>query len=217
MSDNAASLNIEVNATQLKEGTKSLRDFADSSAEASEKVEVLKAKVWRFNSSVESSAEVLRKATGATSSLSDTQKAFGKTTDDLSIGQKLFMERLREQAQAAGMSRSKILELQAAELGLATQSKDLIAQIEAATAAEHKHAFSMSSSLAKMEVMRVAHDAMIGSYSRMGSSLFVLGNATGLLSMVMSPAGALIAAAAGSVGLMAFAAIAGSREVTSTI
>jgi phage-related minor tail protein len=133
-------------------------------------------------------------------------------TTQLTIGQQLFIEKLQAQAAAAGLSKTKLLELQAAEMGLTEVSKGLIAQIEAATEAQGKHSFSMGSSLAKMEAMRVGHDALIGSYSRMGSSAFVLANATGLTTLAFSAAGLAVIGLLAPIGLLAYEMIKGAIE-----
>ena len=133
------------------------------------------------------------------------QKQVGNSTAQMTVGQQLFIEKIREQAATIGMSRSQLLEYQAAQIGVTNQVAQSIAKINEATEAQGKHSFSMGSALAKIELLRVGHDALIGSYSRMASSAFVLGNATGVTTAIFSAAAipviALTAAVAGVVAV----------------
>jgi phage-related minor tail protein len=132
------------------------------------------------------------------------QKELGNSTAQLTVGQLHYMDSLRDQAAAVGMNKTALLEMKAAQLGLTEEAAPMIAQIAAATAATGNHTASMSSNMAKMESMRVIHDAMIGSYTRMGSSMLVLGNATGVTAMLFNPLTlGVLAATAAAIGLYA--------------
>jgi len=83
---------------------------------------------------------------------------------------------------------------------------------DGATHATEAHSFSMGSSQAKVEALRIAHDALIGSYARMGSSSLVLANATGLSAAVFTAAAIPMLALVAAVGAVAFAYYKGSQE-----
>ncbi|NHZ94549.1 hypothetical protein [Massilia sp. CCM 8734] len=56
--------------------------------------------------------------------------ALGQSTDRMTLGQQLFIEKLRDQVAVLGMSRTQLLAYQAAELGVTTQTQDLIAKMK---------------------------------------------------------------------------------------
>lgn len=57
--------------------------------------------------------------------------ALGQSTDRLTLGQQAFIEKLRDQVAVLGMSRTQLLAYQAAELGVTTQTQELINKMKA--------------------------------------------------------------------------------------
>lgn len=137
--------------------------------------------------------------------MSAAQKELGNTTAQLTVGQLKFLDSLRDQATAAGLTRTELLKLQAAELGISQAAAEHIRQIEAANDAHHK--FSLATAGSTRELMVLAHEAGTGNFSRLGGSMMVLANQTGLAQLAFSGAGlAIIGAAAAVIGLVAAAA-----------
>jgi phage-related minor tail protein len=181
MSADIATLGIAVDSRPVVEGTKALDALGESAARVDQKVRA-------SNAGMSDTAKIMQAQAEQAKAAAQANAVLGSSTDRLTIGQQRFMDALRDQAATVGMSRTQLLEYRAAELGLTEQTKELIAQIENATKAQAGHTVGMGSSMAKMEAFRVIHDAMIGSYNRMGSSLFVLGNATGATTALLNPA-----------------------------
>ncbi|WP_211440920.1 phage tail length tape measure family protein [Collimonas humicola] len=186
MTVDLATVGIAVDTSQVKTAATDLDKLGDAGAR-------LEGATNRVTQQTAQMTQVVQQSATATQQAAAAQ-------DKLTIGQTAFIEKLQRQAAAAGLSGAELLRLQAAEMGLSGVTEDLIAKIESASQAQSGHTLSMGSSLAKMEMLRVGHDALIGSYTRMGSSLFVLGNATGattaLFSAAALPALALAAAIA---------------------
>src|SRR5471030_82565 len=213
MTVDIATLGIAVDTTAVKAATTDLNALGDAGENTARRVQVSNGQMGQFNTTLASTSKASSLAAESAKLLQSQQDALGGSTASLSIGQQVFMDKLRDQAAAAGLDKIQLLELQAAQMGLADVSKDLIAQIEAAAKAQGQHTISMSSSMAKMESMRVVHDAMIGSYGRMTSSLFTLGNATGATTALLDPMAIGFALVAAAVVGMVAAFVAGNDDV----
>ena len=202
---------VEVNgADKAKEQIKSL---GDEVATAGQKVQTSNAWVTQYNDLLTAEERAAKAAADAARKLATEQQALGKTTSDISIGAQLYLDKLREQAIAAESGLSKMA-AQAEALGIAkSEYEPLIAQIEKATAANKQHGFSLDSNLAKMELMRIAHDAAIGSYTRMGSAMLVFGNASGATSALMNPSIIGFVALAAAVAFAAYEINVGHEEM----
>jgi phage-related minor tail protein len=159
----------EAQLTSLEKSTKSL---------TGSQAELQRQNAAMTQSSV-TSAAATKTVEAATSSAADAAAKF-------TAGQAFLIEKLQEQAATVGMTKSQLMEYQAVAMGLpSTVYSPLIAKLKEAESAQNSHGFSMQSSLAKVEALRIGHDALIGSYNRMASSAFVLGNATGATNAIL--------------------------------
>ncbi|WP_321940048.1 phage tail tape measure protein [Paraburkholderia sp. J8-2] len=129
-------------------------------------------------------------------------------TEDSSARQqravKSFIESLARQADSAGKSRSELLSLRAAQLGVADSAQKYIDQIKATETATNGMASATHGGAGAMrEMMVMAHEAATGNFKRLGGSAMVLTNQMQLWKLLATPAGAalsLLAAAAITVG-----------------
>ena len=131
-------------------------------------------------------------ADNVSQSMAAAQTGLGNSTAQLTIGQLHFIDSLRDQAAAAGLTKTQLLEMQAAEMGLSDVSAGLIAQIEAATASHTK--FSLASAGATRELAVLGREIASGNVDRLAGSMTVLASRTGLLPALLSPVGLAIAA-----------------------
>jgi phage-related minor tail protein len=208
-----ATLGIAIDTTQVKAATVEVEKLGEASLSMSDKVKTSNAAFNQLNDGLTSTEREAKKAKDAAAALELQQRALGETTTKLTLGQQQYMDKLRDMVSSSGLSKTALLEQQAAALGLTKDAyAPLIAQLEKATAAQGHHAAGMGSSLAKIEALRIGHDALIGSYTRMGSSMFVLGNATGWTTMLFSAQGAAILAVVGAVAGYFAALAAGKHE-----
>jgi phage-related minor tail protein len=121
-----------------------------------------------------------------------------------------FMFKLQQQAAEAGKTRQEILAQQAAMHGVSDAAAPFIAAIDGATASHGK--FSLASAGATRELLVLGNEMANGRWTRFGGSLNVLAQQTGAVSLLMSPLGAAVAAAAVGVVAFAYAAINGAEE-----
>jgi phage-related minor tail protein len=196
MSIDLATIGVVFDASGLERGQKA---FSDTERAANSAAQAATQAGQSFASSSEKVATAAR----------STNASF----DKLTLGQTQFIEKLREQATTAGMSRTQLLAYQAAELGVTEQTKAMIKQIEEATKAQGAHGAGMGSSLVKMESLRVAHDIMIGAYTRMASALFVIAGATNAFSLLLNPLALGIVAVTGTLAAFAVAASQGHDQM----
>ncbi|MFM0218283.1 phage tail tape measure protein [Paraburkholderia caledonica] len=117
-----------------------------------------------------------------------------------------FVSSLTRAADTAGKTRSELLALKAAQLGIADAAAASIAKLKAVEEASSgngaaAHEFSLNSAAARRELAVLAHEASQGSWKNFGGSLLVLAERTDALSLVMSPLGLAIGAAAGAAAL----------------
>ena len=87
-----------------------------------------------------------------------------------------FVSQLARQADQAGKTRAQLLQMKAAQLGIADSVSGYINKIQ--DASKHTHEFSMASAGARRELLVLGHEASQGSWSRFGGSLMVLGERT---------------------------------------
>ncbi|CAB3795485.1 phage tail length tape measure family protein [Pararobbsia alpina] len=110
-----------------------------------------------------------------------------------------FVSQLSRQADAAGKTQAQMMQLKAAQLGVADSVSEYISQIE--SAAEHTEHLSFASSGARRELLVLAHEASQGNWSRFGGSLMVLGERIDAMALLLSPLGLAFAATAGTAAL----------------
>ncbi|SDR19158.1 phage tail tape measure protein, lambda family [Paraburkholderia fungorum] len=118
-----------------------------------------------------------------------------------------FVSSLTRAADTAGKTRSELLAMKAAQLGISDAAAESVAKLKAVEEAsnansEAAHGFSLNSAAARRELAVLAHEASQGSWKNFGGSLMVLAERTDALSVLMSPLGIAIGAAAGAVALM---------------
>lgn len=121
-----------------------------------------------------------------------------------------FVSQLARQADQAGKTRAELLQMKAAQLGIADSVSGYINKISEAS--KHTHEFSIASSSARREMLVLAHEASQGSWTKFGGSLLVLGERTDALTLLFSSAGLTAGIFAGAVAGLAIAAIKGAAE-----
>lgn len=164
------------------------------------KVDGDKQAVNNINAINDATARVSNTAATATRNVAASQKSLSDATDKLTLGQAQFLEKLQQQAETAGLTRAKLLEYQAAQLGVSAQAAQYIRNIQAANDETHK--FSLASAGATRELMVLGHEAATGNFSRMGGSLMVLANNAGLAQKMFSATGlTVIGLSAAALGL----------------
>lgn len=110
-----------------------------------------------------------------------------------------FVSQLARQADAAGKTQAQLLQLKAAQLGVADSVSGYISQME--QAAQHTEHLSLASSGARRELLVLAHEASQGNWKRFGGSLLVLGERIDAMRLILSPLGLAL----GVVGAAAYA------------
>jgi lambda family phage tail tape measure protein len=119
-----------------------------------------------------------------------------------------FVSQLARTADQAGKTRAELLQMKAAQLGIAESVSGYIGQIDEAS--KHTHGFNIATSGARRELLVLAHEASQGNWSKFGGSLMVLGERTDALSAIMSSAGV-------GVGLFVAAIAGAGYEIYKTI
>jgi len=101
----------------------------------------------------------------------------------------------------AGKTRLEMLNQQAAVRGVTQAFSAQAAAIQ--QAAHATHSFSINNSAARREMLVLAHEASQGQWKRFAGSMLVMAEASDALSLIMSPLGLGLAAAAGAAFLFA--------------
>ncbi|MDR5774913.1 MULTISPECIES: phage tail tape measure protein [unclassified Caballeronia] len=130
-----------------------------------------------------------------------------------------FVSSLTRAASTAGLTRSQLLELQAAQLGVSDAAASSIAKLRAVEEAsksngEAMHSFSLNSVAARRELAVLGHEAATGSWKNFGGSLLVLAERTDALSLVFSGAGVAIGAVAGVIGGFIYEVVKGASSMS---
>ncbi|OEZ91455.1 hypothetical protein [Duganella phyllosphaerae] len=127
----------------------------DSVTKASDGLSQASAKVWRFgadatkgmdalgeatqrtgqryqvsNGQMDDTAKILRQQAEEARATAQANTALGRSTTQMTLGQQLFIDKLRDQVAVLGMSRSQLLAYQAAELGVTKETEALIAKMK---------------------------------------------------------------------------------------
>ncbi len=143
---------------------------------------------------------------------------------ELNAEQEKFISSLRRQIETASLNKYQLLEFKAAELGVADQAKQMVAQLavgeaqfkkhsaEAAAGAKALEGFSLSSSVAKRELLVMSRELGRGDFTRFASSASIFANASGLVSLALTPIGGLVIGVTAALGGLAAAYAIGSRE-----
>lgn len=221
-----ASLGLEINTSQVTQGVTELDKLDAAGKRVGATMDSLKDTSEKAGASVRKGSDAYVEARKQTDQMVNSMKYWNEEQKKIDMANGVvsnstlkaaeaadkFMFKLQQMAEKASMSNIELLKMQAAQHGVTEGATPLIEKIEQAASAQGKHAFSMQSSLAKIEALRVAHDAMIGSYTRMGSSLFVLGNASGATAALFSGMGFAILGVVGALTAFTVAAIKGAAE-----
>ncbi|VBR61743.1 tail component of prophage CP-933K [Burkholderia pseudomallei] len=101
----------------------------------------------------------------------------------------------------AGKTRLEMLNQQAAARGVTQAFAAQTAAIE--KAAKAAHSFSLNNSAARREMLVLGHEASQGQWKRFAGSMLVMAEASDALSLIMSPLGIGLSAAAGAAFLFA--------------
>jgi lambda family phage tail tape measure protein len=132
---------------------------------------------------------------------------------------KRFIDALAQEADSAGKTRAELLELKAAQMGVSDAAAASIAKLKAVEEAslangEAAHSFSLGSSAARKELIVLAHEAASGSWKNFGGSLLVLGERTDALTLLLSPLGIGLGAAAAAAGGFIYEVIKGASSLS---
>ncbi|WP_038777156.1 phage tail length tape measure family protein [Burkholderia pseudomallei] len=111
----------------------------------------------------------------------------------------------------AGKTRLEMLNQQAAARGVTQAFATQTAAIE--KAAKAAHSFSLNNSAARREMLVLAHEASQNQWKRFAGSMLVMAEASDALSLIMSPLGMGLTAAAGAAFLFAKQVYAGYESV----
>ncbi|MBN3789709.1 phage tail tape measure protein [Burkholderia sp. Ac-20353] len=112
-----------------------------------------------------------------------------------------FVQSTARMADAAGKTRSQLLEQKAAALGVTDSMASYIARIRETENAHHKLNFATAG--ARREMLVLAHEASQGNWKRFAGSLMVLGERTDAMSMIMNKSVLSIGAVVGVVAMAA--------------
>ncbi|MEX3630039.1 MAG: phage tail length tape measure family protein, partial [Burkholderia sp.] len=112
--------------------------------------------------------------------------------------------------QTAGKTRLEILNQRAASLGVTQAFSAQAESIEKASKAAHS--FSINNSAARRELLVWGHEASQGSWKRFAGSVLVMAEASDALSLIMSPLGLGLTAAAGAAALFAMQVYKGYQQ-----
>ncbi|HDR9101138.1 TPA: phage tail tape measure protein [Burkholderia vietnamiensis] len=128
-----------------------------------------------------------------------------------------WLTSLQKQADQAGKTRTQLMELRAAELGVSDAAQPYIDKIKAAEQAMNggSHAaekLNFSTAGARRELLVLLHEMLQGNWKNFGGSLLVLGERTDAMSMLMSKSVLTIGAFVGAIASSA-AIVYHAREV----
>lgn len=122
-----------------------------------------------------------------------------------------FVSQLQRTADQAGKTRAEMLQMRAAQLGIVESASKYINVIDSASKSTHE--FSLNNMAARRELLVLAHEASQGNWSRFGGSLGVLAERTDALTLLLSPLGLGLGAAAGATALFLMQVAKGREEI----
>ena len=208
--DNITSLGIAVDSSEVKQASQELDRLSVSGDKAERSIRTL----GKSGDAYTAQMNAIYRASKATRTVQV----------ELNEEQEKFISSLQRQIETVGLSRSKLLEFRAAELGVSDQAKSLISQLEAATASTKKvttgahgageamEGFSLKTAQARRELIVMLREAGRGDFGRLAGSASLFAQATGLMGMVMTPTGLAIAGVTAAVGALAIAYVKGAEE-----
>ncbi|MGG1947050.1 phage tail length tape measure family protein [Trinickia sp. NRRL B-1857] len=122
-----------------------------------------------------------------------------------------FVSQLARTADQAGKTRAELLQMRAAQLGIADSVSGYVQQLDEAS--KHTHEFSLNSSAARREMLVLAHEASQGNWTRFAGSMGVLAERTDALTLLLSPLGLGLGATAAAAALVAVEIAKGHEQV----
>lgn len=108
-----------------------------------------------------------------------------------------FIRRLKEQAAAQNLSRSELLRLKAAELGVSSAADVYIRKLDTAT--KSTHALGLKSAMARREIGVLIGELARGNFGALRGSGITLANRAGWIEQLMSPKGMMLGGLVGGV------------------
>ncbi len=141
--DTLSAAAVRVRSTSA-EGASALDGFTNASAgvwrrggDAAKSVEALGDAAQRTgqrsavsNGQMDDTSKIMRAQAEQARATAQANVALGNTTTQMTLGQQLFVDKLRDQVAVLGMSRSQLLAYQAAELGVTLETEKLIAKLK---------------------------------------------------------------------------------------
>lgn len=119
-----ASLGLEIDTRQVVDGKKALDQFGEASAQVEQKVK-------SNNGQMADTAKIMRAQAEQARATAAANMALGTSTDKMTIGAQLFIEKLQDQVAVLGMSRSQLAAYQAAQLGVSKEAEQSVAKLKA--------------------------------------------------------------------------------------
>ncbi|EAS8531027.1 phage tail tape measure protein [Salmonella enterica] len=108
-----------------------------------------------------------------------------------------FIRSLKEQATAQNLSRTELLRVKAAELGVSSAADVYIRKLD--TAAKSTHALGLKSAMARREIGVLIGELVRGNFGALRGSGITLANRAGWLETLMSPKGLMIGGVVGGI------------------
>lgn len=108
-----------------------------------------------------------------------------------------FIRRLKEQAAAQSLSRTELLRVKAAELGVSNAADIYIRKLDTAT--KSTHALGLKSAMARREIGVLIGELARGNFGALRGSGITLANRAGWLEQLMSPKGLMIGGVVGGI------------------
>ncbi|EHI2671480.1 TPA: phage tail tape measure protein [Salmonella enterica subsp. enterica serovar Saintpaul] len=108
-----------------------------------------------------------------------------------------FIRRLKEQTAVQGLSRTELLRVKAAELGVSSAADVYIRKLDTAT--KSTHALGLKSAMARREIGVLIGELARGNFGALRSSGITLANRAGWIEQLMSPKGMMLGGLVGGV------------------
>ncbi|EHW9653767.1 phage tail length tape measure family protein, partial [Salmonella enterica subsp. enterica serovar Typhimurium] len=108
-----------------------------------------------------------------------------------------FIRRLKEQTAVQGLSRTELLRVKAAELGVSSAADVYIRKLDTAT--KSTHALGLKSAMARREIGVLIGELARGNFGALRGSGITLANRAGWIEQLMSPKGMMLGGLVGGV------------------
>lgn len=143
-------------------------------------------------------------------------KAEAARVADIEAQRTAFMASLQQELVMRTKTRSEIMAMRAAELGLTHETEGLRHQlVETGIDGEHSFKHMIASGGVFRELLVLIHESLImGNWSRFGGSMMVLAERTGVSASIFTAMGVSVLGAAASVGALTAAMVEGEMQST---